>query len=417
MGSLASPPVNPPPTAPAPLLPALVFTALNSATTGLVSTAIFFVVEQGYGFRLIESYGLGFLLGIGYIVGALFSGPLVARLKQRFAKLSARRVLGVLLFAMAALCTLPVIFPGPLSVWVLVGLYSPLMGAFWPIVESYVSGGRRGADLRRTVGIWSVTWSGALVPAVCLIAPFCKSEPALSLLMLGVVQVVSALALARFPAEPPQHLDEESHAHPVEYRQLLAIFRCLLPLSSLLLNTLGPYLPGAFARLGAPASIGAALVAIWLLPRALSFYVLAHSERWQGRWSMAVQAALALVGGFTLSILASRLDDGALGWALQVGGLVLYGVGMAMVYSGSFYYAMEVGHAGIDAGGKHEALIGVGFAVGPLIGFLASGAVELEALSRASFEPVLLFGIYLALLAGIGLAWWQVRRLRGANPD
>ncbi|MBK9386339.1 MAG: hypothetical protein IPN34_16120 [Planctomycetes bacterium] len=409
--------MNAPRTAPSPLRPALLFTALNSATTGLVSTAIFFVVEQGYGFRLIESYGLGLLLGLGYIVGALFSGPLVAKLKRRHADLSAKRVLTTLLFAMASLCTLPVLFAGPTPVWILVGLYSPLMGAFWPIVESYVSGGRRGADLRRTIGVWSVTWAGALVPAVCLLAPFCKSEPGLSLLMLGVVQVASYAVLRSFPVEPPQHLDELPHAHPADYPQLLAVFRCLLPLSSLLLNTLGPFLPGAFLRLGAPESIAAALVALWLLPRAVAFYVLAHSERWQGRWAMATQAAIALAGGFTLSILASRLADGAWGWTLQVAGLVLYGVGMAMVYSGSFYYAMEVGHAGIDAGGKHEALIGVGFAVGPLIGCVASGAVELELLGASSFEPVLLAGVYLALLVGMGLAVRAVRaaRLEHAN--
>jgi MFS family permease len=218
--------------------------------------------------------------------------------------------------------------------------------------------------------------------------------------MLGVVQVCSALCLASFPAEPAKHLSEAPHPHPSDYPRLLATFRCLLPLSTLLLTTLGPFLPRAFARLHAPESIAAGLVALWLLPRAIAFYALAHSHRWQGRWSMAVQAALALGGGFTLAILASGLGDGALGWMLQIAGLVLYGVGMAMVYSGAFYYAMEVGNAEIDAGGKHEALIGVGFAAGPMIGVLASGAVELGQIAPADLEAYLLLGVYAAVAVG-----------------
>jgi hypothetical protein len=60
------------------------------------------------------------------------------------------------------------------------------------------------------------------------------------------------------------------------------------------------------------------------------------------------------------------------------------------VYSGAIYYAMEVGQSEVEAGGKHEALIGTGYTVGPGVLLIASYGVSRGILPEARFEPTVL---------------------------
>src|SRR5690349_22377768 len=53
-------------------------------------------------------------------------------------------------------------------------------------------------------------------------------------------------------------------------------------------------------------------------------------------------------------------------------GLAMFGAGMGIIYYATLYYAMTVGKAEVDAGGTFEALIGVGYAVGPLTGLTSA---------------------------------------------
>jgi hypothetical protein len=82
----------------------------------------------------------------------------------------------------------------------------------------------------------------------------------------------------------------------------------------------------------------------------------------------------AMILGFALAMLAPTLGTpnaeglNQVGVTLLVAGLSLAGIGIAVTYYGALYYAMAVGNADVDAGGKHEALIGVGYMVGPLCG-------------------------------------------------
>ena len=48
-------------------------------------------------------------------------------------------------------------------------------------------------------------------------------------------------------------------------------------------------------------------------------------------------------------------------------GLVLFGSGHTMIYYAALYYGMAVGSGGVEEGGKHEAVIGLGYLGGPLL--------------------------------------------------
>jgi len=187
------------------------------------------------------------------------------------------------------------------------------------------------------------------------------------------------------------------------YRKLLVTFRLLLPMSYIVASALGPYLPAVMERLSVPRNWQTVLTTAWLLPRALTFLVLGRWQAWHGRWSMAVVGCLLLLSGFTLCVLAGWLFGGSVAVGILLGGLAMFGVGMATIYSGALYYAMEVGKAEVGAGGAHEALIGAGYTVGPLCGVLASGAVDLKLLEPSGFEPMVLtcVGVVALLLAGV----------------
>jgi hypothetical protein len=57
---------------------------------------------------------------------------------------------------------------------------------------------------------------------------------------------------------------------------------------------------------------------------------------------------------------------------LVLAGEAVFGVCIGFAYTASLYYALVVKNASVDAGGAHEALIGLGFVFGPAAG-LAGG--------------------------------------------
>jgi hypothetical protein len=113
-----------------------------------------------------------------------------------------------------------------------------------------------------------------------------------------------------------------------------------------------------------------------------------------------------VLAGFGLTVLSWRLG-------LVLAGLAAFGMGMATIYTGALYYAMEVGQSEVEAGGKHEALIGVGYTGGPTCGLLALGAVS--AGWTDSFDSTVLMMVAGIAVAAAGTAAVRVRRRGPAN--
>jgi hypothetical protein len=163
-----------------------------------------------------------------------------------------------------------------------------------------------------------------------------------------------------------------------------------LPLSYLMSSTLAPVLPHRFAALGpsiVPASI---LAATWMLARFATLGAMARLSFWHGRWSALLAAGTSLSGGLVIVLLSTS----TLGVVL---GLALFGIGMGLTYCATLYYSLTVGRGAVDAGGGFEALVGLGYVMGPLVGLagqaMASG-------TRASVITVL-FTVGCALAGGV----------------
>ena len=89
--------------------------------------------------------------------------------------------------------------------------------------------------------------------------------------------------------------------------------------------------------------------------------VLWKTAFWHGRGTTLTLAAMLLAGGFALSV-ASESEA-----ALAIG-LIGIGLGQGVIYYSAIYYGLAVGGAKVEAGGIHEALVGAGYFLGPLLG-------------------------------------------------
>jgi hypothetical protein len=412
------------------------FSFLNSMGTGVVTSGIYFLTAQGYAFTQRQNYLFGVALGVTYIVGALAAAPALEWLIRRSPAVSSRGVLATLMIVMAALCAAPLVStklahgtPPAWPVWLMAIAYSPLTGVLWPMVESFISGGRKGPALRSAIGTWNVVWSGALVVAFWGVAPFMRSpgsesartDAAVAIMLLGAIHLLAAVILPWFPSEPPPHPDnhqDPDEPHPPSYQRLLTTFRILLPASYVVSSALAPFLPASIRTLAEPMGIQPAwftvLATAWLLPRAAAFLLLERWHGWHGRWAMPLTGGALLLVGFAGSVLASRLATGPVGLVTQLAALAAFGVGMGAIYAGAIYYAMEVGRAEVQAGGKHEALIGVGYTIGPLCGLGASVAVGHG--PGSPFEYLVLGAVGLIALASAGAAGWRAWLAVTANP-
>ncbi|HTL28858.1 MAG TPA: hypothetical protein VL282_06555, partial [Tepidisphaeraceae bacterium] len=111
-----------------------------------------------------------------------------------------------------------------------------------------------------------------------------------------------------------------------------------------------------------------AVGAIWLAARCVMFVVLGVTIFWHTRPKLLLVACFAMLVSFLLIALppshwmaASTQVDRA---TLVVAQIALGGA-MGMIYAASLYFGMVLSEGSTEHGGYHEALIGLGFVLGP----------------------------------------------------
>jgi len=394
-----------------PLLAVLLIVACNSLGTGAVMNGIFFLARSRHGFNEQQNLLLGLVLGATYILGATGVGPLIRRL-TRTSRCSPRAALVWIHIAMGLLCFVPYGIEQAWGIWVFAITYSPLTGALWPIVESYLSGGRRGRDLRHAVGSFNLVWASSVIVSYWAMSIVLREQPPrwlssfglsgnpmIVITALGAIHVLTIAAVLRLQSAPSRHLTDEHEPHPPVYTDLLRATRWLLVLSYILVCALNPILPTRLESLHVDAEAGVRIASAWAVSRLALFLLMQRWHGWHGRWRTTIWAGAALAGGFALTVLASSVG-------VLITGLALFGVGVGGIYCAALYYAMEVGAAEVEAGGKHEALIGLGYTAGPFIGlapWLAHGG---GFLSEPQIAPMI---VALAVVAGgvtlVGALW------------
>ena len=352
---------------PLPAIHALTF--LASIGTGVIWNGVPFIAKHEFGFPESRTLQLYVLIGVIYIAGALAAGSVVRRAERR---LSARSLLAMILVLQALVCILPLAFnaqrdPAGWSLWFVAAATSALSSFLWPIVESYITSGRHGRAMRSAIGWWNVIWTSAVAIGVIGMAPLLEQgNPRLAIVGLGALNIVALASLRWFRPWPGAHDESMSQAAITpEYPHLLRAARVLLPLSYLLVGSLSPLMPYLLARVQVGLGWETPATATWMLVRVGAIALMWQLAFWHGRWGTLLLGALAMTGGFAAVVLAASLT-----W--MIAGLAVFGAGMAIIYYAALYYAMSVGRGAVDAGGTHEALIGVGYAIGPLASLIGA---------------------------------------------
>ena len=392
---------------PAPLGFVLAVTFVLSIGTGSLTHGLHFIASAAE-FKQTALYVLGFLFGVCYIASALLTGRVVRFLEtNRKTAIAPRTLLITITLAAGLLSGTPPILKlmgqsPEWAIWLVAGSYGLITGLLWPMVEWYLSGGRRGKALRSAAGRFNITWTSAVVGAFFLLAPVLEKHPIDALWGVLVLHVVAVLLMLPFPKRPPKHIPDHLEPDAIDAdvsRKLLATARTLLPVSYMLGGVLGPYFPVALTRMGIDLFWQPIVAAIWLTARIPTMLVFERWHGWHGRaWPLTL-GAIALALGFVGCVLSPLIPNQSIAITCLSISLALFGAAMGTIYTAAIYYAMEVGQGEIDSGAIHETLIGVGYALGPALGIGASLAVSLGVIHDKFFTGALIGATVLACMA------------------
>lgn len=338
------------------LLSTLAYAGIASVGTGVMLNGVYYITRDVFAFTDLRNLLLGLCVQVPYIPAALLAGPISKRL-------GARRLLTAALIGMALACAMLATLPPQWAWWLLAPCYNAFAGLQWPIVESYIASGRHGRDMRRAIGLFNITWAAAIPPGLWLIS-IMHGMPQVTFIVLAVLHGATLGLVTFWPLQPPRHDADAARNHTGEaYPNLLRASRTLLPMSYVLLYMLGPILPGIFERLDVAAAVAPTLGSTWIIARVGVFALMYWRPGWHGRWGILGFGAFMLISGTLVVLLEMNV------WSAVLG-LGVLGVGQGMIYYAALYYGMAVEHAAVDSGGRHEAVIGLGYLLGPTLGLL-----------------------------------------------
>ena len=352
---------------PTPLGAVLALTWLTSLGTAVAWAGIFFVTERLYAYSEAQNLGLAAALGLVYALAAYFATPITGIIAQVGRGMepgrSARAVLALLLVASGLVSLIPTLWSGQWTIWVFGFLYATLTGLIWPGIESYVSSGRRGVQLNRAAGGLNLAWASAVMVAMWAMAPLLEDHAVWIIGALAPLHVLSLVLLVRFNPSPSPH-GEAAHEHdPTQhavYRRLLRLARASLFLSYVLHASLMPVIPQLMAGLAIPTAARPALASIWMTTRLITFAFMQRWGGWHGRRAAVILGVLFMV----IAYIGALAAPSTMVLCVALAG---FGIGVGMIYAAAIYYALEVGTTDLDAGAKHEAMIGFGYSAGPVI--------------------------------------------------
>ena len=339
-------------------------TMLGSVSTGVFWNAISFIAKHGYDFSEETNAVLYLLMGVVYAAGAFTSGT-VTRKVSRW--LSVRGVLVAAFVGQAIATALPWIDDRAWTLWASSILVSGLSSLVWPIVESYLVSGRHGQAMRSAIGWFNVVWMVSVALPLLVMARFLDAHAPLIIPAVAVINVLACLLVFALPRRPGAHDEGETARHVGnEYRSLRQSAQLLLPMSYVLIAAVTPVVPYRFDVLEVPVEQQTPMTATWMIVRVVVVIVMWRIAFWHGRWGALLAGGTLIGAGYALIIAAPTVP-------LMIIGFAAFGAGLGVIYYAALYYAMSVGAAEVDAGGRHEGLIGLGYTAGPsavLLGYI-----------------------------------------------
>jgi len=174
------------------------------------------------------------------------------------------------------------------------------------------------------------------------------------------------------------------------------------PFAYIALNTLIAGMPGVAHRLELSTMLAGFCGSVWCFARGAAFLGLWFWDGWHYRFRFLVLAYVALIGSFTIILLAPNL-------AALVSAQILFGGALGLIYYSSLFYSMDISDTKGEHGGIHETVIGLGNCAGPAVG---AAALQLLPAWKNSGTLAVSF-LLLCGMAGL-LGIWK-RAVKGAG--
>jgi MFS family permease len=380
----------------------LLITVFATSFSGtLLQRGAYFYTHQVLGFSQAQNLWLALLVGVTYVAGATASHPLSARFGER-------RTLLSVLSALISVHLLIAAVPSAALLVVALASIAFLQGSMWPIYESYMSAGETPRNLGRVLSRYNICWALSVPLSLALAGAIIASgSPRLLFLAAATLFTGVALSCRAFP-RAPSHLEEDHAERPKEaqlhsYRALLRASRLAMLLSYALMYVLAPLMPEIMKGVGLNTASAARAASLLDVARLSCFVALFAWGGWHGRKLPILVAIAALPVGFALVLLGPSI-------AAVLAGEVLFGAAAGFLYTAALYYAQVVQNASVDAGGAHEALIGLGYALGPGAGLIGTALAHGAGSGSAAYAQ----GMSIATLPLVAVcscaALWQLRR-------
>ncbi len=302
---------------------------------------------------------VGYILGIAnfvYVPGALLSSMLARRASER-----RTTILSLALLALAAALT-----PRVKGFWELaaaVGAVFLSMGLFWPAVESIISasGGK--------VSTFSFSWSsGALFGALATSQALRLGAGAL-FSVFALVSAVAALSALAMPRASRSAGERSSSLSLLEFWPSWAL--CLS--YSISAGGVLVFYPLLVERRRLPLEYISLAITSMMLARTLTFFYFDRLPRsLRGVWV----GALGLTGSLLLLATAE--------YPLAALAAAAAGFGQGVVYANALGDVFSRGGGATRYTSVFEAMIGLGYSLGPVAGAALSSTVEVEPILAAS---------------------------------
>ena len=375
----------------------LLLTFLECAAAIFLERGIYFFTDERLHFTPTQNLWLAMLFGICYALGAWLSHPIAHRLGEK-------RMLRGLLVILIGLHAWIGFMPHGIGLVVAFAGIGLMIGAKWPIIESYVNAGRSTHDTIKSVGRFNLAWASSVPLTLAAVGPLLDGPYPASMFWIALSLHVTGLGLTWPLPQVPAHLPDD-HPHRPDgptsryYHALLRSSRWALLGSCAMMFLVAPLMPTIFDRLHVAVDWAPAASSLLDWVRLMAFFILGWWTAWHGRRLPLVGAGVALPIGFALILFGPNL-------LIVLLGEIIFGLAMGMCYYAALYYAMVVKNASVDAGGAHEAIIGSGVAIGPMLGLLGFGLAP--AVGSSAGAMLISIGPLVLLCLGMGL--WPLMR-------
>jgi MFS family permease len=337
----------------------------NAVAAVLLVSGLSFYTHHRFGWDARENFTVAACQGAFYTLGALAARGISLRWGRR-------RSLPAL-YALMTACAVAVGAAASggraVTAAVLAVLETGLVAASWPMLQSLVSAAGAPDRLSRRLGGYNILWSTTGAAAFAASGAVIQHAPAWAYFgIIAAGHLAAGLIILRFrppaaptpataplPAAPPESTTRsaETPSDGARLRLALWLSRIALPSTYVIVFTLAPALPSleAIARLTPTEATLAGGV-------------------WHRRPGLLLAASVAMLLGFVGTVAGGGLTGAGLGPALaaMVAAQAVLGFSIGTIYAASLYFGMASSGGSTRHGGYHEALIGLGQVLGPLLG-------------------------------------------------